>query len=130
MERRGGKDERRLHPVRREQPRPAPRARDVAQLPEEDAAADEAAETHARVREVHEVAADAQRADGEEGRVARLVGGEDVVVREAGGVHDARGEREGEEFELEEEVDCHVLGEVARLAGVFGAHGGRLDVGG
>ncbi len=110
VQRGGGEDQRRLQHVGGEQPEASFAAREIAQLAAQEAAQDEHAEAHADVGQADDPAADAQGADGQQRRVPRLVGREDVEVGEGDGVHDARGEGEHHELHLQEDV----VGDVAQ----------------
>lgn len=112
LQRRGRENERRLDGIAHEQPQAASAADRVADLAHDQGAGDEQAEADADVGQGEERAGDPGRPDGHQDRVARLVGGEAVVVREGGGVLHAGGEGEEEEFGFDEDVDADGGGEV------------------
>ena len=105
LQRRGREDQRRLDGVADEQPQATAATDRVAHLAHDQCPCHEQAEADADVVQREERGRDAGGADGQQDRVARLVGREAVVVGEGGGVLDAGCESQEEEFGFDEGVD-------------------------
>ena len=94
----------RLDSTRGKQPYPTTRTKGAAELAQNQPAGDKKPQAHGNLLQIDNVATYAQRANGQQGGVTRLIRSEDVVVWEGGGVDYARCEREAHQLGFKDET--------------------------